>query len=67
MIGLEGRPERFLGLFHCLPRRNIEFAYPYPSRDSYSIYHPSTTYQTTEYYTVYTSPSQLYLDMYRNR
>ena len=44
MLGLKGRLEQFLGLFHCLLRRNIEFAYPYPLRDNYNIYYPLTIY-----------------------
>jgi hypothetical protein len=64
MIGLEGGLEQFLGLYHCLLRRNIEFAYPCPLGDNCGIYHPSTAYQTTEHYTRNTPPSLLCLYVY---
>jgi len=65
MTGLEDRTERFLGLYHCLLRRNIEFAYPYPLGDNYSIYYPLTIYQTTKHCTKNTPPSLLCLYIYR--
>jgi hypothetical protein len=67
VTGPEGGPERFLGLYHCLLRRNIEFAHPYPLRDNCGIYHPSTLYRTTGPCTGYMFPSQLYLYTPRNR
>jgi hypothetical protein len=54
MSKLEGRLEQFLGPFHCLLRRNIEFAYPYPLGDNYGIYYPLTVYQTNGHCTRYT-------------
>ena len=59
MLKLEGRLERFLGLYCSLLRTNRVFVHPYLQEHTYDIYYPSASYRTTRPGTRCTFPSQL--------